>query len=79
MSILSKDELLAAALRLDEMEREALAHELLDSCMTPAERTALDAAQAAESHRRLAELQTNPSLAIPYDKFMESFLRKVAR
>src|SRR5438309_719846 len=63
-TMVTKEEIKNAALKLDPAEREALAEELLLS-IDSAERAEIDAAWLAEAHRRDADFRAGKTSAKP--------------
>jgi len=72
---LSKDQIMTAALKLDPLERETLAEELLLS-INDSDHAQIDAAWLGEAHRRDAAFRAGHTSAKPVDEVIQRLLRK---
>jgi putative addiction module component (TIGR02574 family) len=72
---LTREQIKAAALELDPLEREALAEELLLS-IGSAQQEEIDQAWLAESRRREADFRAGKTGAKPMDEVLDRIARK---
>ena len=72
---MTRQQIKTAAMKLDPVDREALAEELLLS-VTKAERKTIDAAWLVEAKKRDAALATNKSGALPVDQVIHRLKSK---
>jgi hypothetical protein len=76
--ILNKDQIKAAALQLDPIEREALAEEILLS-IDGVERDAIDSAWLSEAHRRDAAFIAGQATSKPVDEVIARIKGRIGR
>jgi putative addiction module component (TIGR02574 family) len=72
---LSKDQIMTEAMKLDPLERETLAEELLLS-IGESDRAQIDAAWLGEAQRRDAAFRAGQTQARPVDEVIQRLLRK---
>jgi hypothetical protein len=72
---LTREQIRAAALKLDPLERELLAEELLWS-VGPIQQEQIDQAWQTEARRRDAKFRAGESGAKPMDEFLDRIARK---
>jgi putative addiction module component (TIGR02574 family) len=75
---MTTDQIRTAALKLDPVEREALAEELLLS-VSDTDRETVDAAWLAEAHHRDAEFRAGKSTLSPVDAVISRLRQKAPR
>jgi putative addiction module component (TIGR02574 family) len=75
---MTTDQIKTAALKLDPVEREALAQELLLS-ITEDDREGIDKAWLAEVHRRDAAFRSGKSHAKPVDEVINRLSNRASR